>query len=617
MARRNCCKQALVLWAVLILLGAADVVAVGAAQPPANDPMRIIPADALFCIRINKLATSLGQVDQFLTGISPQGLSMPVQAGLAKVLGAPQPAGVNMTGDFAVFGPLPGGEKPDMKRVGVLVPISDFSQFLTNPNVVKPDAQGILKINMEGKPSLAGVQIGNYVLLTRAADQQALLEAKRWTSGAGTASLAQRLSPDEFKRAADSPAWAYANIQIVAKTYGPMLQQKIKEATKKMQEAQAKGGPVVAPPPGTLDLWISLLNSFLQQTEFVSLVISPSPAAMRLAPEVVGVPNSEMAKILSLGRPAQPQPSLLGYTQNGAITTGVATFSPELARAITLWRVHLLTAMVGESMPKEDVARLRKLATDSADALGGAAAWAFSPEPKAKPPFRFRRVDTIRDKQKLNDVLDEATKLANEGMLTETMKKFGIKVQFTFKRNVETYKDVPIDAAGIVIQPVDVNAPQAQMMKSMFGGGFHLRMALVNDLWLTAMSADPDQEIHALIDQAKSGSPGQVPSEVQAALQLVPEAKNASVFGTYNLARWMQVVMSFMPMPMAMPQTEIPAGSDIAFDAIIGGGRLLTNIAVPKQQVEAMMNMFAGMKKQQMEQQKESGQPPAKKPGQA
>jgi hypothetical protein len=273
--------------------------------------------------------------------------------------------------------------------------------------------------------------------------------------------------------------------------------------------------------------------------------------------------------------------------------------------------------MVGGSMPKEDVARLRKLATDSADALGGAAAWSFSADPKAKPPFRVRRVDTIRDKQKLNDVLDEATKFVNEGTLTEVAKKFGIKVQVTFQRNVETYKDVPIDAAGIVIQPVDVNAPQAQMMKSMLGGGFHLRMALVNDLWLTAMSADPDQEIHTLIDQAKSGSPGQVPSEVQAALQLVPEAKNASAFGTYNVARWLQLVMSFLPMPMAMPQTEIPAGSNIAFDAIIGGARLLTDIAVPKQQVETLMNMFTSMKKQQMEQQKQSGPPPAKKPGQA
>ncbi len=625
MTHRNRGKEAFVLWTLLILLGAADVGAVQAAQPPASDPARIIPADALFCIRINKLATSLGQVDQFLTGISPDGapvnISMPVQMQLGKLLGAPQPAGVNMTGDFAIFGPLPGGEKPDPKRVGALVPISDFQQFLTNPNVVKPDAQGILKLNLEGKPGVAGIQMGNYLLLTRAADQQALLEAKSWTSGAGAASLAQRLSPDELKRATGSPAWAYANIQVAARLYGPMLQQKIKEMTKKMQEAQAKGGPMLGSPAAAMDMWTSLLNSFLQETQLVSLTIDPSAAAIRLAPVVVGVPNTDLAKMLSMSGTPQAQPNLIGYTENGAITTGVATFSPEFARAITLKRVEMFTAMMGETMPKEDLARLRKLATDSADAVGGATAWSFSSDLKSKPPIRLRRVVTIKDKQKLNDVFDQVSKMMNEGAIADIAKRFGLKMQFTLKRNAETYKDVPIDAGTIMIQPVDVNAPQGQMMKSMFGGGFNLRMAVVNNLLLSAMAADPDKEIRALIDQAKSGTPGQVPSEVQAAMQLVPEAKNASFFGTYNYVRALQMAMSFMPMPMPMPQTEMSTGSGIAFAGTIGGGKLLTDIVVPKQQVQELVRIISSMKQQQqpgqpgVQPRPAPGKPPTKKPG--
>ncbi len=626
MTHRNRCKRAFVLWTLLILLGASGVGTVRAAQPPAGDPARIIPADALFCLRVNKLATSLGQVDQFLTGISPDGapvnISLQVQTQLGKLLGAPQPAGINMTGDFAVFGPLPGGEKPDPKRVGVLVPLSDFQQFLTNPNIVRPDVQGILKLNMEGKPSAAGIQMGNYVLLTRAADQQALLEAKSWTSGAGAASLAQRLSPDELKRATGSPVWAYANIQIAAKLYGPTLQQKIKDMTKKMQEAQAKGGPMIGSPAAAMDMWTSLLNSFLQETQFVSLSIDPSAAAIRLAPLVVGVPNTDLAKILSTSGTQQPQPNLLGYTENGAITTGVATFSPELVRALTLKRIDLFTTMMGESMPKEDIARLRKLATDAADAVGGATAWSFSSDLKSRPPIRLRRVVTVKDKQKLNDVFDQVSKMMNEGAIADMAKKFGMKIQFTLKRNAETYKDVPIDAGSVVIQPLDVNSPQAQMMKSAFGGGFNLRMAIVNNLLLSAMAADPDQEIHALIDQAKSGSPGQVPSEVQAAMQLVPEAKNASFFGTYNYVRAIQMAMSFMPMPMPVPQTEISTESDIAFAGTIGNGRLLTNIAVPKQQVQEVAKIVMSMKQQQKQPGQPGAQPrpapskpPAKKPG--
>ncbi|MCX5646759.1 MAG: hypothetical protein NTZ17_19095 [Phycisphaerae bacterium] len=178
----NSLQRALVLRTLLLALCAAGTGVVGAAQPATNDPMKIIPADALFCLRINKLTTSLAQVDQFLTGLSPFGVSMPVRSQLGQFLGQPEPAGINMAGDIAVFGPLPGGEKPDLKRLGVLIPLSDFQQFLTNPNVAKPDAQGILKIGPEGKQSLAGVQMGSYLLLTGAADQQALTEAKNWTT---------------------------------------------------------------------------------------------------------------------------------------------------------------------------------------------------------------------------------------------------------------------------------------------------------------------------------------------------------------------------------------------------------------------------------------------------
>jgi hypothetical protein len=129
------------------------------------------------------------------------------------------------------------------------------------------------------------------------------------------------------------------------------------------------------------------------------------------------------------------------------------------------------------------------------------------------------------------------------------------------------------------------------------------------------MAADPDKEIHALIDQAKSGSPGQVPSEVQAAMQLIPEAKNASFFGTYNYVRAIQMAMSFMPMPMPMPQPGVSTESAVAFAGTIGNGRLLTNIAVPKQQVQALANMFTSMKQQEMQkQQKQPGQPGAQPP---
>jgi len=610
--------KALVVWALLVALGAAGAGVVGAAQSAVGDPLRIIPADAMFCVRINKLSASLGQMDQFLTDIFPAGVSLPVRSQMGKFLGGPEAAGVDMAGDIVVFWPLPGGEKPDLKRVGVLIPVSDFQQFLTNPNVVKPDAQGILRLNIEGKPGVAGIRMGNYLLLTRAADQQALVEAKSWTSSAGAASLAQRLSPDELKRATGTPAWVYANIQIVAKMYGPALQQKIKEAQATFQKMQTQGQPLPFQPQEMLGMYTSLLNTLLQETQFVSLSLEPSATAIRLASVVAALPNTEMAKTLSTNSAQPQQPNLVGYLDNGAAMNIVLNLSPALLKSGLAKCTDLLTAMMGDA-PKEEVAKLRQLMTDSIDVLGGSLAMSMSTNPASKPPLEVKYVATLKDRQKLYQVLEQSAKMMTEGALAEVNKKLGIQMRFDVKRNVETYKDVPIDALFFAMQPTDASRPDMQAMKMMFGEGFELRLATVNNLLVYTMGANPQQKIHALIDQVKAGGPTQTATEVQAALNLLPEARKVEVFGTYNFLRLMQLGMAFAPVPMPAMEVSSQSGG-ITFSGDIGDGKLVTNVAVPKQ--HALEIMGAIMK---MQQQMQPGQPgaqpptgpgkPARKPG--
>ncbi len=604
--------QALVVWTLLLALGAADAAgAVGAAQPAAGDPMKIIPADAMLCVRINKLSTSLAQVDQFLTGISPMGVSMPVRSQLGKFLGAPEPAGVNMGGDIAIFWPLPGGEKPDPKRVGVLIPVGDLQQFLTNPNVTKPDARGILTIGPEGKPSAAGVPMGNYLLLTQAAYQQALVEAKNWTTGSGAASLAQRLSPEELKRATASPVWAYANIQIVAKMFGPALQEKIKQLQATFQKMQPPGQPLPFQPQEMMGMYTSLLNSLLQETQFVSLSLDPSATAIRLASVVAALPNTEMAKTLRADASQPQQPNLLGYLDNGAAMNGVINLSPALLKTLMLKYADLLTTLLGAA-PKEEVAKFRQLMIDSADALAGNLAWSMSVNPKNKPPLEFKYAAILKDKQKFYQVLELSSKMMTEGALADFYKKLGIQMRFDLKRNVETYKDVSIDALHFAMQPTDANKPdpQTQAMKMMFGEGFELRLATVNNLLLYTMGANPEQKIHTLIDQAKAGGPTQTASEVQAALSLLPDAQKAEVFGTYNLLRAMQLGMAFAPMPMPPMDVSSQSGG-IAFSGDIGEGKWLTNVAIPKQHVLELVGVIMKFQQQKMQEQQKQQTPPS------
>ena len=79
-----------------------------------------------------------------------------------------------------------------------------------------------------------------YALVTPSNNRQALIETKKLIAGPGATALAKRLSPDELKRAQDSPVWAYANIQTLSKMYGPTIQAKLQEAKKMMEQMRRR-----------------------------------------------------------------------------------------------------------------------------------------------------------------------------------------------------------------------------------------------------------------------------------------------------------------------------------------------------------------------------------------
>ncbi|RPJ33587.1 MAG: hypothetical protein EHM35_10400, partial [Planctomycetaceae bacterium] len=220
MVRLSQARLTLVLWTSISLFCTAAIGAASGPQPASGDPISVIPADSLFCVRINNLTGTMGKIDQFLTGISPIGVSMIVPDQLAKFLGSTEPKGINMSGSFAIFGPLPGGDKPDIKRFGLLVPMSDYKQFTEgNPNVTPPDAQGLSAIGPKEQPMFMAAGVPGYALVTTPNNRQALIETKKLLAGPGATALAKRLSPDELKRAQDAPVWGYANIQTVSKMY--------------------------------------------------------------------------------------------------------------------------------------------------------------------------------------------------------------------------------------------------------------------------------------------------------------------------------------------------------------------------------------------------------------
>ncbi len=89
-------------------------------------------------------------------------------------------------------------------------------------------------------------------------------------------------------------------------------------------------------------------------------------------------------------------------------------------------------------------------------------------------------------------------------------------------------------------------------------------------------------------------------------MNLLPEAKKADFFGTYNILRLIQMGLSFAPVPM--PQIDMPSQSNIAYAGDIGGGKLQITVAVPKQHVLEAMMVFMKIQQQKMQEMQQQQQ---------
>src|SRR4030042_1502939 len=246
MVRSSWARKAFVSWVSLFAVCAAGIGAASAGQA-SSDPMAVIPAESLFCVRISNLNATLGKVDQFLMGVFPMSVSQLVPMQLAQFLGGPEAKGINKNGSFAAFAPLPGGDDSNAWRIGVLVPVSDYQQFVQGNPKITPPAQGISQIG-EGERGFVAAQVSGYALVTTAGNRQGLIEAKSLLAGVGTTPLSKRLAPEELKRAGDSPVWAYVNMQAAAKLLEPMMPKMFQQAKEGLKTAKERNVPMMGQP---------------------------------------------------------------------------------------------------------------------------------------------------------------------------------------------------------------------------------------------------------------------------------------------------------------------------------------------------------------------------------
>ena len=195
-------------------------------------------------------------------------------------------------------------------------------------------------------------------------------------------------------------------------------------------------------------------------------------------------------------------------------------------------------------------------------------------------------------------MLEQAPAMFESGLIADIMKQSGMAIKF----------DAQPQSGDVQGRAHRCHQDQHQSDRSelsreqdacsaIFGQGIEGRVAVVNNLLVYAIAGDPEAGVRKLIDQAKGGATQPVPSEVQAAMQLIPGADKATFFATYNFLRVIQMVDGVLPLcqsrrhPCKAKAISLIAGK-------VTGGNLSIDLAVPKQHVMEIMSVFMQMQQQ-------------------
>jgi hypothetical protein len=588
------------------------------AQSPESDQLlKSIPGDALFCVRINNFNNSLGQMDQFLTGISPVGVSMLIKAQLTNLLGSPQLAGLNMDGSFAAFGtilssrdPMPAG-MPNV-FIGVLAPVSNYKQFIDGISSKTPaDANGIVKVLSLGNPVILVTQYGNYALCAWANEYDNLMRYKSLMNvGTGAAPKTQLLrsamgSP-EARQAVTEPFWMYANIQQVSKAFGPLISSGIAGIKATLQNIPATNTGMS--PEGLqniMNMYVNIIETILKEVKSVSLSMNPTPTVLNLTKMTTAVPGTEIAKMLATN-PVSEQNNLLPYLEDDAMmNVAFMLNSPFLKQAIDL-EVNLISVMSGKSADSEELQKMKSIADNMTETVKGPAVYTISVDPNMTPPFKGNYIIAVKDTEKFQKLMNESIQMMTTMGFLDIYKSMGLEANFNISKNVETYKGVTIDSAKLSMKFTEANTPQAQMLDKMYGGGFEYRWGMVKDLFAITIGTDAEASMHKLIDKIQAGgATQQLAPEIKNALSLVPGAEKADFFATFNLLRVFRMISGIMTtaLPAPFPSINVQSSSNFVVDGKASDGILTVHVALPKEHLQEIMRAIITIQQEAMKNQ--------------
>ena len=443
--KKNTLKTALIVSLAVVLLAAPPSARAEAEKKRGRTPdpiMRLIPKDALFCVRVNGLEKTLASIDRFAQGLIP----LPIK--LAGFIEGDEWNNVEKDGSFALFGLVLDGEAQGGNPlanvfVGMLVPVTDYKKLLSeSPDISKPDENGISRAGSGHGPLVT--KAGKFALLCWGNDYDKLVRSKKLVT-AKAPGLRNAIDGAENRRAAGKPIWAYANIQVAKETFCPFISGQIEELKNQLKLMDpAQRGPI-ADPSAIIDMYAALGGVIADEIQYYTAALEFGEDALNITETAVAREGTEMAEAFAAAPKAARGAKILTYLEDDAIMNlAFRANSPFLSKAY-IRSIDLLTFFGGVS--SEELEKLKRAMTDEFASLGDYLAFSFKSEEDS--PFAFRYVVQLSDKAKFEKALDEQIEMMKGGFFTDLYKNFGMKIHMNIERNAEKYKGVSMDSAKL------------------------------------------------------------------------------------------------------------------------------------------------------------------------
>jgi len=597
----NSVKTGIIVAAVLVM--ATCTWATDAGRKRVDRVLNLVPAESLFCVRINHLDGALSGATDFLTGIAPDGFNAGtmVTAKLGSMVGQDRMEQVRQRGNFMMFGViLPDGEGNQglfgNLFMGMLVPVKDYDAFVGGD---APAGRGVAAISVDGQPRAVAMRFGRYALLSQPGAEDKLKKARRMLQG-GKASLGAALNAEEKKRAATAPIWLYANVEKASVIVKPMVFGKLEQIKAELKKASEKEDMPIVNPEGIIRFYAALLDMMTSETAWVSVGLAPSSEACHATFTMKVVPGTKLAGTMGAVPHASAYKRALGNLHDDAVINLAAAMDADAWEKSYHLFIDLMPKMIDAEISQADLTAFRDLVSKSFGAMGESLSFSFVPGGEGPGMFSMQYLFEVEDGAAMEDAIREGLQVANSEMYRKLMGNFGMQVHAEVESETATYRGVRINSARLAFETDDEDSPQGQMLAAMWGGGFDYRWGVTDGHCVYVIGKDADKYTRKLIDQVKAGGAKGVCAEMKAALASIPNSEKADAVGTFNYVRMLNATLSAMPLPdgKKLAPLNAPTEGNVAFAAFSRDDGFTIDLVLPRKHIMEIKSAFETFGKQ-------------------